>query len=364
VVAGLGSTGLRTAMALTKLDPAIEVVGVSSKPGWLGVDDLGLRLADPRTWEIENRIAFRQFRGMEGVRTMHGTLTGLDPQGRGVGVELADGTRIREQYDLLVIATGVERGFWSRPAMRNDLEVDSELRDAHRRVASAASAAIVGGGPVAVNAAAQVAFRLPRVRVHLYFPGDQLLRRHHPRARKAVAKTLESLGVRLHSGHRAEVPQGADGSLSAGPVAFATGQQAAAADVVLWATGRVRPNTQWLPPALLDAEGFVRVGPDLAVPAVNGVWAVGDVAATDPLRTSGNNGGAELLARNILAALNAKRLRSYRPAPPRWTTLLGTLDDGRTMFNPRGRTIRLAPWLDDAVKRYVTEPMTYRGALH
>jgi apoptosis-inducing factor 2 len=363
VVAGLGASGVRTAVSLAKLDPSVEVVGISAKPGWLGGDDLGLRMADPRRWESENRIAFRQFRGLDGLRPVHGSLVGLDPQGRGVAVQLPDGSRVREGYDLLVVATGVERGFWNRPVLQNDIEIDADLREVHHRTASARTVAVVGGGPVAVNAAAQIALRLPRVRVHLYFPGESVLPRHHMRARKSVMATLKAVSVHLHPGHRAEVPAEAHGHLGSGRLVFASGQPAVEADVILWATGRARPNTRWLPPDLLDQQGFVRVAPDLSAVGADGIWAVGSVAATDPLRSSGHNGGPQLLARNLQAALRSKRLRSYKPGPRRWTPLLGTLDDGRTIFNRRGRAVRLAPWLDDALKRYVTEPLAYRGAL-
>ena len=66
------------------------------------------------------------------------------------------------------------------------------------------------------------------------------------------------------------------------------------ADAVLWAIGRVQPNTDWLPPELLDEQGFVRVTPDLRVPGQQGLFAIGDVAATDPLRSSARNRGDAL----------------------------------------------------------------------
>ncbi len=77
---------------------------------------------------------------------------------------------------------------------------------------------------------------------------------------------LDGRGVSLHPGHRAIVPTGFDlDRITTDPVAFSTGQPDAPADATLWAIGRVRPNTGWLPDSLLDEAGFVRVSPDLSV---------------------------------------------------------------------------------------------------
>ena len=47
VVAGLGDTGVLTAMKLAK---HTDVVGISTKPGLVSGQELGWRLADPDHW--------------------------------------------------------------------------------------------------------------------------------------------------------------------------------------------------------------------------------------------------------------------------------------------------------------------------
>jgi apoptosis-inducing factor 2 len=132
--------------------------------------------------------------------------------------------------------------------------------------------------------------------------------------------------------------------ITSAPVEFSTGQPPASADAVLWAIGRVRPNTDWLPVELLDENGFVRVTPELTVPGHPGVFAVGDVAATDPLRTSARNRADGLLARNILAAFDNKPLRSFRPASRRWGSILGIQPEGLEVFAPNGKPFRFPAW--------------------
>jgi NADH dehydrogenase FAD-containing subunit len=132
--------------------------------------------------------------------------------------------------------------------------------------------------------------------------------------------------------------------ITSGPVEFSTGQPPASAGAVLWAVGRVVPNTDWLPAELLDENGFVRVTPELRVPDHRGVFAVGDVAATDPLRTSARNRADGLLARNILAEFNDQPLRSFRPASRRWGSILGIQPEGLEVFAPNGKPFRFPAW--------------------
>ncbi len=88
-----------------------------------------------------------------------------------------------------------------------------------------------------------------------------------------------------------------------------------AADAVLWAVGRVRPNSDWLPAELLDDDGFVRVNADLQLPDHPEVFAIGDIAATDPLRTSARNRADKILARNIRAHLKGRPLKPLQATP-------------------------------------------------
>jgi apoptosis-inducing factor 2 len=148
--------------------------------------------------------------------------------------------------------------------------------------------------------------------------------------------------------------------ITAEPVRWSGGQTAASADAVLWAIGRVTPNTDWLPADLLDEHGFVRVTPELRVPGYPGVFAVGDVAATDPLRCSARNRGDALVARNVRAELDGKPLCRFKPLARRWGSVLGVLPDGLEVFTPGGRVVRIPLW---AVNR-ILQPVVDRRLLH
>ena len=95
-----------------------------------------MRLARPDEWAREYLVGFDRYRKLDGVRTVHGTLTELSLADRVVGVRLPDGTTRAEPYDVLVIATGVTNGFWRRPDLQSDEEVDAALRAAARPAGS------------------------------------------------------------------------------------------------------------------------------------------------------------------------------------------------------------------------------------
>jgi NADH dehydrogenase FAD-containing subunit len=363
VIAGLGDSGLLTAIALARKAPDADVVGISAKPGLVSGQELGWRISRPEHWAKHNWITFDRYRGLDRVRTVHGTMTGVDPAERTVSVTDAQGATTKEPYDALVVSTGVTNGFWRQPNLQSADEIDADLKLAHDRLAAAKSVVVVGGGAAAVSAAANVALAWPDKRVDLFFPGDRALAQHHPRAWERVRRRLEEAGVTLHPGHRAVLPNGFTcDEITGGPVEWSTGQPATSADAVLWTIGRVRPNTDWLPKEMLDEDGFVRVTPELRVPDHPGVFAVGDVAATDPLRSSARNRADGLLAHNIVAEFEGKPLRAYKPPKGRWGSVIGIQRDGLEVFAPNGRAFRFPAWsFESVLMPWIVRRGIYRG---
>ena len=360
VIAGLGDSGLLTAIRLAR---CADVVGISVKPGLLSGQELGMRLARPGQWARDYWVPFDRYRALDRVRTVQAELTGLDLSRREVHGRRRDGTEIAESFDTLVISTGVSNGFWRRPDLQTPAEVGADLAATHERLAGARAVAVIGGGAAAVSAAANVAERWPDTRVDLYFPGEHPLAGHHRRTWEHLRRRLLRLGVGLHPGHRAEVPDGFGcDAITSGEVRWSTGQSPAAADAVVWAIGRVRPNTGWLPTSLLDERGFVSVTSELRVPGHRGVFAVGDVAATDPLRSSARNRADALLAHNIRAEWAGRPLRRYTPPSRPWGSVIGPQTDGLEVFTPNGRPVRLPGWsVRTVLMPWVVRRGIYRG---
>ncbi len=360
VIAGLGDSGVLTAIRLAKY---ADVVGISVKPALVSGQELGLRLSRPHQWARDYWLPFDRFPRLDAVRTVHGAVTGVDLDARILTVACADGATRDEPYDALIIATGVSNGFWRRPTTQSAGDVAAELTTAHARLATAGSVIVVGGGAAAVSSAANIARTWPAKRVDLYFPGQRPLREHHPRVWRTVEARLADAGVVLHAEHRALVPEGFGcDRITDAPVRWSTGQNPASAAAVLWAIGEVRPHTHWLPRGLLDGGGFVRVLPDLRVPGHSTVFAIGDVAATDPLRSSARNRADGLLAHNVRAALTGRPLRNYRPPTRRWGSVLGAQPEGLEVFAPSGRAFRFPAWsIDRVLYPWIVRRGIYRG---
>ena len=63
--------------------------------------------------------------------------------------------------------------------------------------------------------------------------------------------------------------------------------------------------------------------------------SVGDIAATDPLRSSARNDGWKLVANNITAHIHGTPLTKYSPPQYKWGSILGVWDgDGMELFLP------------------------------
>ncbi|TEA00609.1 FAD-dependent oxidoreductase [Mycobacteroides salmoniphilum] len=360
LVAGLGDSGLLTAIRLAR---HCDVVGISTKPGLVSGQELGVRLSRPEAWAQNYWVPFDRFRGLDRVRTVHASLTGVDLGARTVFGQNGDGSPLAEPYDTLIISTGVSNGFWRQPTLQSSIEVATDLRTAHHRLAAADTVIVVGGGAAAVSSAANLAMTWPNLGVDLYFPGEHALTQHAPRVWERIRQRLKELRVGLHPGHRALIPDGFTcNRITSEPVHWSSGQSPASADAVVWAIGRVRPNTGWLPTELLDEHGFVRVTPHLHIPHSRDVFAVGDVAATDPLRTSARNRADRLVAHNVRAEVSGRPLRTYRPPRYRWGSVLGVQPDGLEVFAPSGHAFRFPAWsIERVLQPWIVSRGIYRG---
>jgi NADH dehydrogenase FAD-containing subunit len=363
VIAGLGDSGLLTAINLAKHADRLEIVGISAKPELVSGQELGLRLSRPQQWARDYRHGFDRYHRLDDVRTVHGQLTGLHVDGKSVTVKRADGTEIAEPFDILVISTGVTNGFWRQPQLQSAAEIDADLQAAHDTFDSASRIAVVGGGAAALSSALNLSTRWPDKQVDLYFPHERALLGHHPKAWSQVRRRLESAGVQLHAEHRAVVPDGFGfDTITSDPIEFSTGQPPAQADAVLWAIGRVKPNTDWVPRGLLDDGGFVAVTPTLQLPGLPNIFSIGDVAATDLLRSSARSRADTLLAANILAELAGKPLKPFKPPRSRWGSVFGVQPDGLQVVAPNGRVFRIPMWFVNRIQTpLIVERGIYKG---
>ena len=361
VVAGLGDTGLLVATRLTK---RCDVVGISTRPALVSGQELGNRLTAPDQWRQSYLIPHHRFHRLDEVRTVHGRITSVDLDGREVHVETADGNAVTEPYDILVIATGASNGFWRHDRIEDVETFEAELAEVNGRLGAATTIAVVGGGATGVSVADNLA-RRGGADVHLFHSGEEPLPGYHPKVRRWIVRQLAEDGVRVHPDHRAAVPDGFVGDeLTTGPVEWSTGQEPFEADLTLWAVGRMRPHSSFLPGEILDGDGFVVVDEHLRVPGHPEVFAVGDVAASDPHHSSARNWGYRVVLANIRARTGGRdqKLETYRAPRYRWGSVLGLQDDGMVVVQPDGKRFRIPRWFAEPVLfRFFVNRFLYGG---
>ncbi|MFM7253242.1 MAG: FAD-dependent oxidoreductase [Ilumatobacteraceae bacterium] len=350
VIAGLGDTGILVA---TRLARSCRVVAVTTCPALVSGQELGVRLADPPTWRRYYFVPLERFRRLAQVDVRHGRIVVADLDASTVCIESVDGSTCEVGYSALVIATGVSNGFWRDDRVESANACAARMQDDAQRLADARVIAVVGGGATGVGVADNLARRAD-AEVHLFVSGDRPLPGHHPSAQQWITRMLGRHGVTLHTGYRAALPGGsAPDRITAGPIEWSSGQPPFEADAVVWAVGAVRPHSAFLPAEALDDADFVRVDRHLQVPRHPNVFALGDVAASDPLRSSARNWGHRVVVANVRSVLRGRRARRVFRAPShRWGSVLGLQREGLTVVSPKGRRFR--------VPRRIAEPLLYR----
>ncbi|WP_051277323.1 FAD-dependent oxidoreductase [Marmoricola sp. URHB0036] len=224
-------------------------------------------------------------------------------------VELDDGTAL--QYDHLVLATGASAfvppieglGGEESPHHVHVLRTIDDCRDLVARTVNARHAVVLGGGVLGLEAACGLARRgLAVTVVHLdaHLMADQL----DPAVAGTLARSLDDLGVRVHTSTSVAEVVGAYGELVAVRLTDGT---VISTDLMLVSCG-IRPETGLAAAAGLPTGRGVTVGADLASPADPAVRAIGDCAETP-------EGCSGLVAPGWEQAARLARLMTAAPAP-------------------------------------------------
>ncbi len=335
-------------------------MAVTTKPNLVSGQELGKRLTDlPLVAESHYNTPLKHFLGLSAVQIIQAKAEWVNPEQQSVRVRLPDGLERVIDYDYLVIASGTSNGFWRDDSIRSKKEIDDALQADAARIKAANTIAVLGGGPCGVSCALNIRRADPSKQVTLYFSGDQPLAGYHPTAQAYYEKILKDAGVTLQSNDRAIVPSVTPDS---GSINFESGASAEA-DTILWTVGKRKPHSQYLPTDLLDAEGFVKTKSTLEVEGTDTLFAIGDVASTDPDRSSARNWAYGILVNNIKRKAAGKSVNQfYKPPPNRWGSIVGPQADGLTLHQHTGKRVRLSRWLvDNILLPTVVQRMIYRG---
>jgi NADH dehydrogenase FAD-containing subunit len=210
-------------------------------------------------------------------RFIHATATALDTTAKTVTLNTSE-TIV---YNYLVIATGshtaaVKSGIPVKQPI-NDTLVNS-IQSAQTRIANASTIVISGSGAVAVEMAGEIAEGYPDKKVTIVSGSSRLLPVLGEKASGIALKRLKKLGVEVLLGVRVlgKSEGGKEGSVKI------DGGKVIEADLYIPAIG-VIPNSSFIPPALLDASGYLITTPEQKVssPDISDVYGIGDIT-TNP----------------------------------------------------------------------------------
>lgn len=333
VVVGAGFGGLAVVAGLRHSRCRITLVDQHNyhlfQPLLYQVATAGLSPADIAT-PVRERL-----REQNNVSVRMARVTGVDAASR----ELLIGDR-RLSYDFLVLATGARHSYFGKDAwephapglkrIEDSIEVRRRLLLAFEMAETTSDAAeraawmnfvIVGAGPTGVELAGAIAelarygmageFRQidpAQAQVILVQSAERVLPTFPASLSAATQRSLLALRVDVRLNSRVEAIDAQGVTVS--------GQQIPAR-TVMWAAGvAASPAAEWLGVAS-DKAGRIKVAPDLGVPGLPDIYAIGDTVASDAwngepvpgLAPAAKQGGA-YVARVIDARLRDK------PAPP------------------------------------------------
>jgi NADH dehydrogenase len=279
---------------------------------------VNITLIDKRNYHLFRPMLYQVATGLLSADQIAGPLRSILSHQKNIDVLMDEVTGINTSertvqlgrralpYDFLVVATGIQYNYFGHDEWRSFAPGLESLDDADlirgrillaferaEEMASLGRAgseaiqreltfALVGAGTVGVEMASTLAemsrMALARdfrhidpasARILLYEAGPRVLPTYPEGLSSKARQHLESLGVRVHTNARVT---GVD------PEGIVVNGQRVLASTVLWSAGVVAsPARQWLK-APTDRYGKVIVGPDLSVPGIPEVFAIGDTA--------------------------------------------------------------------------------------
>ncbi|RAH68003.1 NAD(P)/FAD-dependent oxidoreductase [Aspergillus aculeatinus CBS 121060] len=342
LILGASVAGLPIAHALLKNNATTtkktKVILVNPSPDFFWMIAAPRILAKPAAFRPEQYLipiapGFAAYPAGE-FEFVEGAATAVDFAAKRVSVALAAssstaGTKTRELgYDYLVLATGsttpssvaADSGTAAlypfkppppspAPSNPTPAPLGELIRSAQSTIQKAKRIVIGGAGPIGLETAGELADLPHKPSITLISAAERILPGLTEGAGRTAATQLAAKGVHVVTGRKVQ-----SYSPTEGVVTLDNGETLET-EVYIPTTG-VLPNSAYLPREVLDEKGWVVVDEELRVhgPAVEGVWAAGDLTA-HPGRLAQRAGEqAAIVAHNLVVEIGGTgRRRRFAP---------------------------------------------------
>jgi NADH dehydrogenase FAD-containing subunit len=308
VVIGGGYGGINVAKAL---DDVARVTLVEARNAFQHNVAALRALVDP-AWTARTFLPYDKLLGRGTV--LHDRAVEVDEH----GVLLASGTRLSADY--LVLATGSTYPFPAKSDHGDSAAAVESYHAMRAKLEQAGRVLLVGAGAVGLELAGEIASAWPAKQITLVDVSDTILPGpFDPRLREEIDRQLDGFGVARVLGSPLSVPPETEpGELKAITVMTADGRTVGA-DIWFRCYG-VAPVTAYIAgdlAAALDADGYLMVTPELHLPGLPHVYAVGDIVALDAKKAGVAGRQAAVVAANIRARIDGSENReTYAAMPP------------------------------------------------
>ncbi|GAA5899565.1 hypothetical protein JCM5296_006946 [Sporobolomyces johnsonii] len=292
VCIGVGLAGTTAIEALAdSLPPSHRIVAIAPVPGYWQI--AALRAAVVPGWE-DKLVA--PLTNIFSTGSRHVILEGtsvVELRKNSVVVDKAhpelgfEETEI--EFDKCIIATGCSYPFPCHPLPGSSAaDIVDQLRSLQSQIADSSSILIIGGGPVGIELAGEVAEFYngkdgrEKKTITLVHSRERFITEEgfKPRLGESLKSQLEALGVKVVMGKRVDAQGLSTGAVEGGAREFTLDDgEAVTADFIFLAFGNT-PNTSLLSafdPSTLNGSRLVQVRPSLQLTGYDNLFAIGDI---------------------------------------------------------------------------------------
>ncbi|CAG8625451.1 12591_t:CDS:2, partial [Ambispora gerdemannii] len=253
-----------------------------------------------------------------GGKVVHATVTTIHKNEVIVSTETEWGTHIPFEY--LVVATGSSYAAPAKVDRTTKDEIIPEIKERRDAVKNSSKILIIGGGPVGIELAGELATVHKEKTITLVHAGESLLRPSFPKKlRDNLHKQLEDLNVKLILGEKVIFPEGGLGDGLTSQTLQTDKGTPIESDIQFFTIG-ASPNTsliKTLDASLLEEEtNLIKVSPTLQLEheEFKHIFAVGDVTNVKETKLAYRAGQqAVIITKNVEALVAKKNLSDYKP---------------------------------------------------